>query len=332
MTNNPTRSILVTGGFGFIGSHLVELLLKEPEVSVHVVDNLVTSPIDTKVYLKQLRYADRITYDICTVKEYFSRTDLQVFNEVYHLASVVGPVGVLKHAGCILQTIVDDMYAVLGYAEKVGAKLCDVSTSEVYGGGRDGYCSERDSMIIPPKISVRLEYAVAKLATEVALMNKTKVSEFHATIVRPFNVAGPRQATAGGFVLPRFIKQALAGEPVTVYGDGRMIRAFTHVQDIADGIIRTMRYGQRGEAYNVGNPANKITIFELAERVLKVIGGQSKITFVDPKTLWGPLFEEANDKYPDSDRAMTELKWHPRYDLDDIVEQSIAYIRQECRA
>lgn len=330
--NNPTLSVLVTGGFGFIGSHLVEMLLKDPNVRVHAVDNLATSPIDPDAYVSQMRNRERFTYDICSVKDYFSRPDLPNVHEVYHLASVVGPVGVLKHAGRILQTIVDDMYSVIGYASRTNARLCDVSTSEVYGGGRDGYCSERDSMIIPPKISVRLEYAVAKLGTEVALTNATRVSEIHATIVRPFNVAGPRQATEGGFVLPRFIKQALAGEPLTVYGDGSMVRAFTHVQDIADGIIRTMRYGRKGEAYNIGNPANKITILELAERVIKATGGKSKISFIDPKTLWGPLFEEANDKYPDADRATTELKWHPRFDLDDIIQQSTDYIRQERRA
>jgi UDP-glucose 4-epimerase len=332
MANDHTRSVLVTGGFGFIGSHLVELLLQEPEVRVHVVDNLISSPIDPKEYLEGLRSSERLTYDTCSVKDYFSRDDLPVFDEVYHLASVVGPVGVLKHAGRILQAIVDDMYAVLGYASRVNAKLCDVSTSEVYGGGRDGYCSEKDSMIIPPKISVRLEYAVAKLGTEVALTNMTRVSDLHATIVRPFNVAGPRQATEGGFVLPRFIKQALAGEPLTVYGDGHMIRAFTHVQDIADGIIRTMRCGQKGEAYNIGNPANKTTILDLAKRVLRAIGGKSQISFVDPKTLWGPLFEEANDKYPDADRAIRELKWHPRYDLEDIIQHSADYIRTEGRS
>jgi nucleoside-diphosphate-sugar epimerase len=332
VTSAPTRSILVTGGFGFIGSHLVELLLKEPETRVHVVDNLVTSPIDLQAYLEQVGYRERLTYDIRTVSEYFSRDDLPAFDEVYHLASVVGPVGVLKHAGRILQAIVDDMYSVIGYAHRAGARLCDVSTSEVYGGGRDGYCSEKDSKIIPPKISVRLEYAIAKLGTEVALTNLTKVSDFHATIVRPFNVAGPRQACEGGFVLPRFIKQALAGEPLTVYGDGSMIRAFTHVLDIADGVIRAMRHGCKGEAYNIGNPANKITILDLAERVLQTVGGKSEITFVDPKLLWGPLFEEANDKYPDADRAVTELNWRPKYDLDEIIQQSVEYIRQERRA
>ena len=327
MGGTSAKSVLVTGGFGFIGSHLVELLLKKQDARVHVVDNLVTSPIEISGYLEQLGHSDRVSYDLCTVKEFFSQNDPPVFDEVYHLASVVGPVGVLKHGGRILQSTVDDGYAVAEYCLKEKAKLCDVSTSEVYGGGRDGYCSEKDSMIIPPKVSIRLEYAVAKLGCEVAMMNMTKVTELDARIVRPFNVAGPRQSPMGGFVLPRFIKQALAGEPLTVYGDGRMIRAFTHVRDVADGIMRTMCCGRRGEAYNMGNPANKITILELAKKVLEVTGSRSEISFVDPKTLWGPLFEEANDKYPDADRAMNELGWRPFYDLHSTICESVEYIR-----
>src|SRR5262249_15258959 len=175
MVNASMRTVLITGGFGFIGSSLVEALLTEPDVHVHVVDNLSTSPIDVNAYVKWLGHSDRLTYDICTVKQYFSQKALPAYDEIYHLASVVGPVGVLDHAGRILQTIVEDTYAVSEYAVRVNAKLCDVSTSEVYGGGRDGYCSEKDSMIIPPKISVRLEYAVAKLGCEVALMNMAKV-------------------------------------------------------------------------------------------------------------------------------------------------------------
>jgi UDP-glucose 4-epimerase len=327
MGGTHAKSVLVTGGFGFIGSHLVEMLTKKQDLNVHVVDSMVTSPIHLPAYLEQLGSSDRVSYDLCTVKEFFSRKDLPVFDEVYHLASVVGPVGVLKHGGRILQSTVDDGYAIADYCLRVKAKLCDVSTSEVYGGGRDGYCSEKDSMIIPPKVSVRLEYAVAKLGCEVALMNMSKVTELDAKIVRPFNVAGPRQSPIGGFVLPRFIKQALAGEPITVYGDGIMIRAFTHVRDVADGIMRAMCCGRRGSAYNIGNPANKITILELAKKVIEITGSRSEISFVDPKALWGPLFEEANDKYPDADRAISELGWQPQYDLQSTMLETVEYIR-----
>jgi nucleoside-diphosphate-sugar epimerase len=224
--------------------------------------------------------------------------------------------------------MVQNTYSVADYALRVNAKLCDVSTSEVYGGGRNGYCSEKQSMIIPPKTSARLEYAVAKLGCEIALMNKTKVTDLHATIVRPFNVAGPRQSALGGFVLPRFIEQALVGKPITVYGDGQMVRAFTHARDIVDGVIRVMRRGRQGEAYNIGNPANKTTILDLARKVVQVVGSESPITFVDPKTLWGPLFEEANDKYPDAERAMKELDWYPRYGLEYTIQETADYIRE----
>lgn len=326
--NKQFKTVLVTGGFGFIGSHLVEMLLQESDVRVHAVDNLSTSPVDTDLFLKQLNNSERFSYDVCTVNEYFSRDDLPEYDEIYHLASVVGPVGVLNHSGYILAKMVHDAYAIAEYALRTGAKLCDVSTSEVYGGGRDGYCSENDSMIIPPKISVRLEYAVAKLGCEVALMNMTKVCDFHVTIVRPFNVAGPRQSDKGGFVLPRFIKQALNGEAITVYGDGQAVRAFTNVKDVVDGIIKTVRFGETGKAYNIGNPANKTTILDLARKVVEIVDSKSSIEFVDPKKLWGPLFEEANDKYPDADRAMNELGWKPKYSLEDTIRQTVNYIRR----
>jgi UDP-glucose 4-epimerase len=214
-------------------------------------------------------------------------------------------------------------------AKQDKARLCDVSTSEVYGGGRDGYCAESDAKIIPPKISVRLEYAVAKLACEVALANTTRVSDLFAVVIRPFNIAGPRQSGKGGFVLPRFIQQALRGESITVYGNGGAIRAFTHVEDVVDGIVRALRCGKAGEIYNVGNPANKTTIHDLARRVVRIADSKSKIDFVDPKELFGPLFEEANDKFPDSDRAQRELGWRPQHDLDRVIRDTLEYIRAE---
>jgi UDP-glucose 4-epimerase len=323
------RSVLVTGGFGFIGCHLVERLLLTSTTRVHVVDNLTTSPISVERFVRELPDATRLTYDICSVEDFCARTERPRFEQIYHLASVVGPVGVLAHGGRIAGMMVNDTARVAALAAESGARLVDVSTSEVYGGGRDGYCSERDFKVIQPKVTIRLEYAVGKLAAEIALVNMTTVSGLSASIVRPFNVAGPRQSGKGGFVLPRFLTQAVAGEPLTVYGDGSMIRAFTHVADIAEGLMAVMERGRSGEAYNLGNPANKTTILDLARRVVRLTGSRSEIRFVDPKTLFGPLFEEANDKYPDADRSINELGWLPKHDLDQIIRDTAAFMRAE---
>src|SRR5882762_11204122 len=143
MAANGQKSILVTGGFGFIGSQLVEMLLRKRENRVHVVDSMVTSPIGLDSYLQQLQGSDRLSYDLCTVREFFAKADIPNFDEIYHLASVVGPVGVLKHSGIILRDMVGDTYDLINYCLDHGTKLCDISTSEVYGGGRDGYCCEK---------------------------------------------------------------------------------------------------------------------------------------------------------------------------------------------
>jgi UDP-glucose 4-epimerase len=328
---SSAKLFLVTGGFGFIGSHLVERLLKSG-AKVHVVDNLSTSPIDLSTYLDLVDRPPNLTHDICDLVDYCATKPSVKYDGIYHLASVVGPVGVLEHAGKISRMIVGDMEAIAELALRDRAKIVDVSTSEVYGGGRDGYCSEQDIKFIQPKVTVRLEYAVGKLAAEISLVNKTKVSHLEACIVRPFNVAGPRQSPQGGFVLPRFINQALAGEPLTVYHDGSMVRAFTHVQDIVEGIVCTMERGENGYAYNIGNPENKTSIRDLAERVIRISKSNSKTSFVDPKVLFGPLFEEANDKFPDASLALTSLGWNPKHGIDVVISDALDYTRRGRKA
>jgi nucleoside-diphosphate-sugar epimerase len=323
--------ILVTGGFGFIGTHLVEALVEKPENQVHVVDNLSTSPIELDSFLDSLGRPANLSWDITSVEHYHDSLaksgGSERIDQIYHLASAVGPVGILTHAGKLAPQIINDTIRIIRLALRTGAKVVDMSTSEIYGGGRDGYCSENDFKIVPPQVTVRLEYAVGKLAAEISLVNTTKVTPLHATIVRPFNVAGPRQSGRGGFVLPRFITQALANQPLTVYGDGSMIRAFTHVRDIVRGTLLVMEKGRNGEAYNLGNPANKTSILDLAERVVRVTNSSSKISFVNPKELFGPLFEEANDKYPDADRAINELEWHPQHGLDETIRHTAEHVR-----
>jgi UDP-glucose 4-epimerase len=133
-------------------------------------------------------------------------------------------------------------------------------------------------------------------------------------------------------VLPRFVNQALAGEQLTVYHDGSMIRAFTHVLDIVEGIVCTMERGANGYAYNIGNPENKTSIRDLAERVIRIAKTSSKISFVDPKVLFGPLFEEANDKFPDASLALTSLGWNPKRGIDVVIEDAIDYARRGRKA
>ena len=324
------KKILITGGFGFLGTHLTERLLEEPSNRVHVVDDLSTSPIILEDFLSQVTATDRLTYDICTVETYFGRPDVLSYDEVFHLASPVGPAGVLSHAGNMVREIVRDSYLLMDYCAKTGAKLLDVSTSEVYGGGQQGYCPESTPKIVPAETTVRLEYAIGKLAAETAIVNTTRVTDLRASIVRPFNVAGPRQSPKGGFVIPRFIQQIDAGRPVTVFGTGAAVRAFTHVKDMIEGIVLAMQRGRNGEAYNVGNPTNKTTVLDLAKRVLRLMGApETMVAFVDPKTIYGPLYEEANDKFPDAQKAATELDWVPRFGIDQTISDALTEYRRQ---
>lgn len=327
------KKILVTGGFGFIGGHLVEELVKDPQCFVHVVDNLSSIPIPHEEFLSVIGFPKNLSYSICSIQDYFKNLNcVPIYNEIYHLASPVGAVGVLAQGGRMVKSVVRDSYCLMEFALHHGIRLLDVSTSEVYGGGRDGYCPEDCAKIVPAKTTVRSEYAVAKLAVETALFNMCRIDGLKGVIVRPFNVAGPRQSSRGGFVLPRFIEQSLKGEPITVYGDGTQIRAFTHVKDIVDGILRAMHFGKLGMAYNLGNPQNKMTILFLAEKVKILVESSSQIIFVDPKQLHGPLFEEANDKYPDASLAMNELGWNPKFGVDEVVADALKYYLNYARA
>jgi len=322
-------NILITGGFGFLGTALAEKLLMDKSNKVHIVDDLSTSPIFLEDFLDVIGHPINLSYDITTVDNYFKNNKIPIYDEIYHLASPVGPAGVLKHAGKMVREVVRDTYTLMDYCLNHNAKLLDVSTSEVYGGGVEGYCSEDTSKVVPAKTTVRLEYAIAKLAAETALINTCAVTNLEAIIVRPFNISGPRQSPLGGFVLPRFIQLADAGKPITVFGQGDQIRAFTHVSDMVNGIILAMAKGKIGSAYNLGNVRNKTTILDLAIRVKKVLKSNSEIIFVDPKKIYGPLYEEANDKYPDATRAEMELGWSPDYTIDDTIRDAfLEYKRQ----
>lgn len=293
----------VTGGAGFIGSHLVDRLDADG-VDVSVVDNQTTGTYihpTARTYAVSVRNHEPDPADI-----------------IYHLASPVGPVGVLRHAGRIAFEVINDASTVAAWAMAFRCPLVYVSTSELYG-PQTGACAETLPRVTPAGASARMEYAVAKLAAETMLLNTPGLD---VRIVRPFNVAGPRQRPDGGFVLPRFIGQAMRGEPLTVYGDGTALRAFTHVADIVDGLIAVGARGQGGDVYNLGNPDNLTTIESLASLVLDVVDPEGSYVYVDPVDLWGPGFAEAPDKYPDASLATERLSWRAYRPLRKVIEDT----------
>ncbi len=316
-----SKRYLVTGGFGFIGSHLVEALLAARH-SVQVVDDLSSNPVPLVPLLEEIGH-ERLTYRIEPIHRFGDR-GMDAFDGVFHLASPVGPAGLLDQRGDIGTRILRDAGAVRNLAWISSARLVFVSTSEVYGGGVKGTCREDMPAIIPAKASARAEYAAAKLAAELVVLN----ADLDVVVVRPFNVAGPRQSSRGGFVLARFVEQRLKGEPLTIFGDGTQRRAFTHVKDIADGLIAAMERGKAGEVYNLGNPANTTTINDLAARVSWLSFGGYPITYTNGKAVYGEHYEETADKWPDATKAMKELDWRPTRGIDQTIVDANSYAQK----
>ncbi len=321
------KRILITGGFGFIGGHLLELLLSCPGNEIHVIDDLSGRPLFYGPAALELSRDGRFTYSVQDLAQPLNGLAHSGFAEIYHLASVVGPAGVLPHSGQIANSILNHALITARLAARSGGRLIYVSSSEVYGGGVDGFCSEEMPCLIPSRVSARAEYAAGKLAAELALLNLARTNGLDVRVTRPFNVAGPRQSGLGGFVLPRFIGMAIASLPLTVFGTGAQRRAFTDVRDIVRGLIAAAQCGRPGGVYNLGNPDNVCTILELATEVKETTGSQSEVRFLDGRDIYGPLYEEASEKLPDAARARKELGWTPQIPRNQTIRDTVAYMK-----
>ena len=316
------KNILITGGLGFIGTHCIEKWTEETW-SVYVIDNLSSNAIT-----QDHPIAKDVTYIYGDVID-TNWEKLPKFDLILHLASPVGPVGVLKHSGIMADIILKDIYSVIDGAKYNNCPLVFVSTSEIYG-HRDSktYLSEDEDKVLKGEFTVRNEYAIAKLLSEIVLSNCGKIDkDFKYQIIRPFNVTGAFQLPDGGFVLPRFVKQALEGEDITVYYTGQQIRAFTWVKDIVDGIYLTSVASDElwNQEWNVGNEKNEEAIIYLAKRVKELTGSESRITYVDPIELHGELFSEAPEKIPDATKIRTKLGWEPTKGIDEIIEEVVDF-------
>jgi len=317
-----SKQILITGGAGFLGTHSIEKF-KSEGFGITVLDNFSTAtiprndPLLSNILLLSGNILD------------YKWNDLDHFDLILHLASPVGPAGILKHSGNMARYIIEDIYWAIDGAKHNNCPLIFLSTSEIYGyRSSPVLLKEEDDKVLVGEYKVRNEYSMSKLTAEIILSNTAKVSDIKYQIIRPFNISGARQLKTGGFVLPTFMTQALKNEPITVFGDGSQVRAFTHVKDIVEGIYLTATTDKLNQIWNIGNKDNINTILGLAEMVKKkVANSTSEIVCVDPKTIHGPLYEEAWDKIPNSTKISQELGWTPKYTAEEIVDDVYNYYK-----
>ena len=317
---------LITGGSGFIGSHLSEALLDNGH-EVLVLDNLSTGSIDNIAHLKGragFEYFIDTFNNEPLLAELIDRSDV-----VFHLAAAVGVKLIVEQPVYTIETNVHGTEVVLKHANKKKKLVVIASTSEVYGKSEDVPFREDSDLVLGPTPKHRWAYACSKALDEFLALAYWKERKLPVIIVRFFNTVGPRQTGTYGMVIPNFVRQALAGESITVFGDGRQTRSFSHVADVVGALLKLVVEPRAiGQVINIGN-TQEVSIRALAERVRELAGSNSPIKLVPYDEAYESGFEDMPRRVPDLTKIEALIGYRPRYSLDDILAQVIEYFRNK---
>jgi len=320
---------LITGGAGFIGSHLAEKLLERGE-EVTVVDNLVTGSLDN---IKRLKGNPKFSYHIDTImNERLMKRLIKDSDIVYHLAAAVGVKYIIEHPLESIRTNVDGTEIVLKLACSLGRKkVLLASTSEIYGKDRPGkrVFSEDDDRVLGATSISRWSYSCTKALDEFLAFAYFREKKLPVIIVRFFNTCGQRQTGRYGMVVPRFAKQALSGEPITIYGDGKQSRCFTDVRDAVKAVLLLSNNPNAvGEVFNIGNPSNKVTINTLAKKIRYMTGSKSAIRHLSYDKAYEKGFEDMRHREPDISKLRSLTAFHPDVGMDEMLAGIITYLKE----
>lgn len=315
---------LVTGGAGFIGSHLAERLIDRGD-EVVALDNLTTGSLANTEGLadaRGFRFVNGSVTDSLLVEELVAEVDA-----IVHLAAAVGVKLIIEQPLRSLTTNIRGAEIVLDAAWKRGVKTLMTSTSEIYGKNSSGPLSETSDRILGPPSVARWAYSTSKAVDEILAQAYFREKGLPTIIVRLFNTVGPRQTGKYGMVVPRLIEQALAGSDVTIYGDGSQTRCFCLVDDVVRALMALLdSEAAVGDIFNVGNP-EEISITELAEEIIKRTGSSSSIRFVPYDEAYEQGFEDMQRRVPDITKITTTLGWQPETSLGEILERMIEYAK-----
>ena len=319
--------VLITGGAGFIGSHLSEALLARGD-SVYVLDNLSTGSIENIEGLKEDR---RFHYTIDSimnepvVAELIDRVDV-----VYHLAAAVGVRLIVESPVNTIETNVHGTEMVLKLANKKKKKVLVASTSEVYGKNNTVPFHEDADLVMGATTKGRWSYACSKAIDEFLALAYHKEKKLPVVVFRLFNTVGPRQTGRYGMVIPNFVKQAILGHPLTVFGDGNQSRCFGYVSDVVGALIQLAENeGAVGEVFNIGNAKEEVTILELARRVKARTQSKSEIVMVPYDKAYEAGFEDMHRRIPDTSKLARLTGYDPKVGLDEILDRVIAYFTSD---
>ena len=328
-------TFLITGGAGFIGSYLAEALVSQDHL-VLAIDDLSTGDFHNIVHLirhPNFHFARAGITDSLVLDRLASQADV-----IVHLAAAVGVKLIVDHPVHTIETNVNGTEAVLKAALRYRCRVLIASTSEVYGKGSKIPFSEDDDVVLGATTKSRWAYAASKMVDEFLALAYFREKGLEAVIMRLFNTVGPRQTGRYGMVIPRFVSQALRGEPITVYGDGAQGRCFCDVRDIVTAIVGLAQHSNSpGSVYNIGS-TEEITIRELAERTRAATQSNSQIVTVPYSEAYAPGFEDMKRRVPNIDKIRRLIGWKPQRSmnriLNDVVayEQSIASLRTEAIA
>src|SRR5712692_8382683 len=320
---------LITGGAGFIGSHLAERLLRGGH-SVTVIDDLSTGAIHNIEHLKNrpgFRYVIDTIFDRPLLAELIDDCDA-----VFHLAAAVGVKLIVESPVHTIETNVKGTEAVLDCANKKKKKVLLASTSEVYGKATKIPFSEEDDSVLGPTCKGRWSYACSKAIDEFLALAYWREKKLPTLIVRLFNTVGPRQTGQYGMVIPTFVKQALSGRPITVYGSGEQTRCFCYVGDVIGALMKLMDDESAvGEVFNVGSN-REITILDLARKVKELTNSRSEITFVPYDEAYEEGFEDMPRRVPDTSKVNRQVGFQPEKSLDGIIESVIEFHSEQLSA
>jgi UDP-glucuronate decarboxylase len=307
------KKILVTGGAGFLGSHLCDKLLGSGD-DVVCVDNFFSGSKDNIRHLSRHPFFELIRHDV--IHPLFVEVD-----QIFHLACPASPIHYQQNPIKTVKTNVMGTINMLGLAKRIKAPILLASTSEVYGDAQVHPQTEAYWGNVNP-IGLRSCYDEGKRVAETLMMDYHRQNSVGIRIVRIFNTYGPRMAVDDGRVVSNFIVQALRGEPLTVYGEGKQTRSFCYVSDLVDGLRRLMEADDPGGPVNLGNPV-EFTILELAKLVLKLTKSRSPV-------IYRPLpQDDPAQRCPDISLARQALGWEPKVKLEEGLEQTIEYFRQQ---